>query len=71
MPARPCWAYLPCSGIPNTMGEVVERMLLVARDADDRPWLRGAACRGQVAGGTKLDLARERAAGFPRDAAAL
>ncbi len=29
------------------MGEVVERMLLVARDADDRPWLRGAACRGQ------------------------
>lgn len=29
------------------MGEVVERMLLVARDADDRPWLRAAACRGQ------------------------
>ena len=29
------------------MGEVVEGMLLVARDADDRPWLRAAACRGR------------------------
>jgi len=29
------------------LGEVVERMLLVARDADDRPWLRAAACRGR------------------------
>lgn len=31
----------------DTMGEVVEGMLLVARDADDRPWLRAAACRGR------------------------
>jgi WhiB family redox-sensing transcriptional regulator len=29
------------------MGEIVERMLLVARDSEDRPWLRAAACRGR------------------------
>ena len=31
----------------DTMGEIVEGMLLVARDAEDRPWLRAAACKGR------------------------
>ena len=34
-------------GINDTVGDVVERMLLVARDEQDRPWLRQAACKGR------------------------
>ena len=34
-------------GNNDTLGDVVERTLLVARDEQDRPWLRRAACRGR------------------------
>ena len=42
-----CTDLISRLGEYDTMGEVVERMVLVARDADDRPWLRAAACRGR------------------------